>query len=392
MTTSQARLLVLGASSLQVPAIRRARDLGHKVAVLDWDGDAPGVGFGDAFYEVSTRDCNGVLAAATDFRADGVITIGTDQPMRALSYACTRLGLRSPTEEAAFRATDKIAMHEALYSHGVPVPRSVMISSYDGIPAAPELEFPVIVKPADSSGSRGVVEVNRKEDFVAAYEYAVAVSQSGSVIVQELLVGHEVSVEGFCVGLDPHLVTITDKVTTGAPHFVELGHSQPTQLKSDDAESVLALVRGAVQALGLSDCAIHAEIMVTSTGPRVIEIGARLGGDFITSHLVPLSTGVDMIGGLINIALGRRPILVHSAARGSAIRFIDHKVTADHQNYLANLDGVVEVVIEESKDLDAIRSSADRFGHIITTDIDAKSAICAANEAIRALSSLPDGS
>jgi len=207
-------------------------------------------------------------------------------------------------------------------------------------------------------------------DIDDAFARAAAFSTRGRVIAQEFLRGPEISVEGFCIGSEFHQVAITDKVTTGPPHFVEMGHSQPTAHGAEVQASITSVVRHAVGALGLTDCAVHAELLVTETGPRVVEIGARLGGDFITSHLVPGSTGVDMVGGLIRLACGGRPDLMPTRVQGSAVRFLVDAVAPPSSELLERLlsmDGVVRIRTATTRPAPLVNSSADRVGEVIAT-------------------------
>lgn len=371
------RVLVIGASALQIPAIVRAQELGHEVGVVDRNSSAPGVALAQHYFEMSTTDAQGVTHVARSFRPDAIITIGTDMPMRSLAAAALELGLPAPSPESILNATDKGRMAQAMLDHAVPMPWTVVVTDADAaVEHCRSQALPVIVKPADSSGSRGVTLVETREAVTAAFDYAHAMSGSGRVLVQEYMRGPEVSVEGFCFQGETAIVAITDKITTGTPHFVELGHSQPSQLDSSTQTAIREVVAQAVAALTLSDCAFHAELIVTADGPKIVEVGARLGGDFITSHLVPLSTGVDMIEALLAIALGERPRISPTMNRGSAVRFLSHAGSESSLIEARALPGVELAHVEPSSISDGVRSSTDRLGHIVAggqTVIDAVS-------------------
>lgn len=358
---------------------------GHHVAALDRDASAPGAAIADEFFEVSTVDSRGVLSSARGFGADAIVTAATDMPMRALSFACRQLGLVAPTEESVFRATDKIAMHHALLAHGVPVPRSMAIRGPKDLRNCFALGFPFVLKPSDSSGSRGLCVVRDREDVQACYEYASAASPTNMVLAQALMTGREVSVEGFCVEGTPRFIAVTDKLTTGAPHFVELGHSQPSCARPQIIDRIVSVARDAALALELNHCALHVEIMLTPQGPCVVELGARLGGDFITSHLTPLSTGVDMLGALVSIALGDEPVLARTLNRGAAVRFLGTPGNEDFVRVVRGLAGVVDAVAEGNRASAVLRSSCDRFGHVITFGDSAIEAVRRADLAVSCL-------
>jgi biotin carboxylase len=168
------------------------------------------------------------------------------------------------------------------------------------------------------------------------------------------------------------VLQITDKLTTGAPHFVEMGHSQPSRLAETDQEKIKDLACRAVKAVGIDNGPAHVEIMLTKDGPKMVELGARMGGDCITSHLVPLSTGIDMVKATIDISLGLAPDITPKFEKGSAIRFF-----AAPEGVIAAIEGVDEArkipgVREISftkavgDTVTAIGSSTDRVGFVIS--------------------------
>ena len=116
--------------------------------------------------------------------------------------------------------------------------------------------------------------------------------------------GPEVSVESITVEGESHIITVTDKMVTEIPFFVETGHTEPSRLPADVQEDIRNVALKAIAALGVKNGPTHTEIKVTKSGAKLVEIAARLGGDFITSRLVPLSTGVDMIDCQLSSTLG----------------------------------------------------------------------------------------
>lgn len=395
LVDTRPRLLVVGASFLQVPALRRAAEMGFRVGALDRDPEAVGRPLADDFFEVSTTDGEGVTRVATTYRPRGIVTIGTDLPMRAIAAACWKLGLPGPTEAAVWRATDKGAMAEALAAAGIPAPRFRVLggdTDLDGLPE--ELGLPLVLKPVDSSGSRGVVLVDELADQAECFGYAQSHGRSGRVIAQEFVTGPECSVEILCAGDGIEVVAVTDKLTTGAPHFVELGHSQPTAFSEPVRREVETVAVGAVGALGLRDCAVHAEIILTDQGPKVIELGARLGGDLITSHLTPLSTGVDMIEALIRIACGEVPQIVARDLGGSAVRFFSGPEQGRFEvvgiDEVRGRPGVMEATVLASQG-HPVRSSVDRAGYVVAVAGDAPAAVRVCEDALMSLEIVRDG-
>lgn len=366
------RLLIIGASILQLPAIKRAKELGLCVAVADYNPQAVGIPYADRYYNVSTIDEQGVYEAAKDFHADGVMTLATDMPMRSVAYTCSKLGLIGISYETAVKATDKGEMIKAFEAAGVEHPWFFIINNISEIDAALEkITFPCITKPTDNAGSRGVMVASSEVELRQALQYSSENGHSGSVIVEEYMVGHEVSVEAIVYQGKPHILQITDKLTTGAPHFVEIGHSQPSILSLETKETICDLAGRAALAVGIQNGPVHAEIILTDQGPKMVEIGARMGGDCITTDLVPLSTGIDMIKATIDISLGMKPDLEQRFEKGAAIRFIPTaagKITSiKGTDQAASLSGVKRISLMKTvgEMCSNVESSIDRIGFAI---------------------------
>lgn len=366
------KLLIIGASVLQLPAIRKAKDLGHYVAVADYDPKAVGIVEADEYYNASTIDIDAIVEVAKKFRPNGIMTLATDMPMRSVAAATTALGLCGISMDTAIKATDKAEMIKAFKSHGVESPWFVTVSSLEGLKEKMDgLTYPCIMKPTDNAGSRGVTLVHSPHELLEAYSYSLRESRSGNVIIEEYLSGHEVSVEMMMYKGEANVLAVTDKRTTGAPYFVETGHSQPSILPRTDLEKIHDLAKRAVKAVGIENGPAHVEIMDTPDGPRMIELGARMGGDCITTHLVPLSTGIDMVKATIDISLGLQPDITPKFHKGSAICFVQAPEGIlrhiDGLERASNIPGVQEVTIQKTlgTEIGLIHSSLDRTGYIV---------------------------
>lgn len=187
--------------------------------------------------------------------------------------------------------------------------------------------------------------------------------------------GAEVSVEIMVIDGAPHILTITDKYITPPPYFVELAHCEPSRLDAGTQEEIRKVAAQAVRAIGIENAPAHVEIKVTEEGPKIVELAARLGGDFITSRLVPLSTGIDMVGASVLLATGEEPDLTPKWDRGAAIHFISAgnepsvitRITVPDALY--EQEGVEEICLykKPGDPVQGTRSSNDRLGHVITT-------------------------
>lgn len=388
------KLMILGASILQLPAITKAKEMGLDVVVVDMNPEAVGFNVCDIEKEIiSTIDISAVISAAKKHKIDGIMTLATDMPMRTVAAVAKEMNLIGIDEETALKATNKAEMRKALEFNNVPIPKFFVVRNKDEYKeAVKQFTVPFIVKPADSSGSRGIYEVKdiaNQELINEAYDYCRPFSRIGDVVVEEYMDGPEVSVETLTVDGLCHIIQITDKLTTGAPHYVEMGHSQPTQFCKEISDKIADVAKAANKAIGITNGPSHTEIIVTSDGPKIVELGARLGGDNITTHLVPLSTGVNMVECCINIALGIKPNLEPKWEQGSAIRYFEQ-----HKGIITEIMGIEEakqiagihqisIVHGIGEEISEVTSSGDRMGFVIAQDVNAKSAICDCENALK---------
>lgn len=385
------RLLIIGASVLQLPAIKRAKELGHYVAVADYNPNAVGIKYADEYFNASTIDIDAICRVAEEYKPDGIMTLATDMPMRSIAVATQRLGLPGISLETAIKATDKGEMIKAFKAYNVPSPWYYIVGDKMELGGL-DISYPCIIKPTDNAGSRGVCLVNTRAELEAAFEYSQKESRGGKVIVEEYMVGPEVSVEVMVVDGEPHVLAVTDKLTTGAPHFVEMGHCQQSQLPANVISQIKEVAKQAVKSIGINCGPAHVEMMVTAEGPKMIELGARMGGDCITTHLVPLSTGIDMIKATIDVCLGYRPDIEPKWDKGSAIRFFDvapGKITAIcGVEEARKIEGVQEITFtkEIGDEVTEIHSSLDRVGYVITQANNVETAICVCDDIVKKIS------
>ena len=391
----QKKMMILGASALQVEAIKKAKELGYQVISVDYDENAVGFLLADIKLVVSTLDKEEVLRQAIIYQPDVVLTSTSDGPVRTAAYVNEKLGKKPDLSyEDSLCATIKSNMRDRLKEFGLPIPEYYVTHNFEEFEqAVNELNGYAIVKPADNAGSRGVVllenEALKKRKEI--YEYSKANSKNGIVMVEEFMSGPEVSVESMTVNGKTTVITITDKITTKPPFFVEIGHCEPSELPKDVKDKIIEITKKAAKAIGFINCPSHTEMKITNKGPKIVELAARLGGDFITSKLVPLSTGVDLVGNSIVLATGGTVELEKKWDQGAAICFIQghagtiKEITIDPDIY--DLPGVEEVVLYK-KTGDTIHdteSSNDRLGHVVATGKTAKDARKTAQKALEGI-------
>jgi len=371
------KIMILGAGILQVPAICKAKELGYHVIAVDYDENAVGFQYADTRLLVSTLDQEEVYRQALKLKPEIIITSTSDAPVMTVAYINQKLGRELDISlEDALCATNKAFMRQRLKEHNLPIPRFYIIEDINEYWAAvSRFEKRCIVKPADNAGSRGVILIDKNEDVSIddLYFYSKKYSRSGTVLVEEFLEGPEVSVESFTVNGLTYVIAITDKLLTPPPFFVEIGHSEQSMLDEKIKAEIREITKKAVKAINIVNGPSHTEIKITKEGPKIIELAARLGGDFITSRLVLLSTGVDMVGNSLLQAIKEPIDLTIKFARGSAIRFIFSKSgiikSIKGTEKAKAIVGIEEVDIYKKigDKVHGLESSNDRIGHIIAS-------------------------
>ena len=382
--------MILGAGILQLPAIVKAKQMGYEVVAVDMNPQAIGFSSADIKLVISTIDVEKVVEAAKKYQVIGVMTLASDLPMRTVAAVAKTLGLSGIAPETAFAATDKGEMIKIFQEQGVEHPWFYIVQSekelYD---IKQKFDYPCIIKPTDNSGSRGVHLVNNESELIVAYNYSKQQSRKGRVVIEEYLRGPEVSVEIIVCQGEVHVIQVTDKLTTGAPHFVEMGHNQPSRLDKNDIIKISDLATRAVKAIGIDNSAAHVEIILTKDGPKMVELGARMGGDCITTHLVPLSTGVDMLEATIKLACGDEPKLESKFNQGSAIRFLNVPmgtiINVEGIDEAKGIEGVKQIFLTKNVGdiVGEIGSSTDRVGFVIAQANTAEEAINICEQAIK---------
>lgn len=363
-------IMIFGVGELQESIIKRAKAKGLFVVGIDPCADAVCRDEVDAFEVVGGQDYEGTLAVARKYNISAVVTAATDKPLVMMARVAKVLGLPFYSEETAKVSTDKFRMKECFRKGGIPCANGGLIKSID---EAEGLVYPVILKPRDNSGSRGVIFCNNKTELEAAFNEAMQYTKLDSVLVEEFIEGQEYSIESLHYDGKSEVVQFTEKRTTPFPYNVELGHIQPANISDEHKEQIRNIIADIAVALGFENCPSHTELKINERGIFVIETSPRLGGDYITSTLTPLSTGINLEDQLLNIATGT-PVDTKTGRveRASAVRFFSFNesktITAlpDRDSVLGwphVVDYSFKLAVGDSVNL--ITSSLNRYGQII---------------------------
>lgn len=305
------KLAIIGASPGQYYLCEKAREKGITTIGFAWEKGAVCKDMFDKFYPISIKEKDEILRICRLERIDGVVSNASDKTTELVAYIAEALNLHG-TKLSVIRATrNKTYCREiSCRVKGLTPIRYYDYSDDKG------LQFlPCVVKPVPGAGKRGVSFVENEAEFSTAVTYA-AMEPHDSILVEEFIQGYEVSVESISFEGKHYVVQITDKETTGAPHFLEISHHQPSTLKESVKTSIRYAVSELLTEIGFENGATHIELKVDEQD-RVflIEVNARGGGDEISNRLVELSTGYDYVGSMIDVALGifKEPVVCMNA-------------------------------------------------------------------------------
>ena len=381
---------------MQLPALRIARDMGWYVAAADGNPRAEGRSLCDEFLHIDLRDTPGLIRAAGEIDGtrglDAVFTAGTDFSL-AVARIAEALGLPGHSPEAASLATDKLLMRRRFQEAGVPSPAFAEIGPGDNPrEAAGRIPGPWVVKPVDSMGARGVVKVESPENLADALEEARSFSFSRRALVETLVEGPEYSLDALVE--DGRFIPcgLADRHIEYPPCFIEMGHTIPSVLPAETADEIWKVFEQGVRALGLTRGAAKGDIRLSSDGPVIGEIAARLSGGYMSGWTYPYATGIEPVRGALRLAAGlpaslpEAPLSLVCAEK--ALIGIDGRVrNLDGRDKALGLPGVREVFLRFSPGMEIRfpRNNVEKAANVIATGRDAEQAEERALAGLRAL-------
>jgi len=383
-------ILVLAGGLYQLPLIKTLKKKGFGVVLFDGNSSAIGFDYVDRGVVIDIGDATDCALSAKKLSdLVGVSSIVNEASVLTVAYIAEELGLFGIGVDAAKKCTDKVLMRECFYKFGLKVPlfgRANDFSQAEKL--VDDIGFPVVVKPVDSSGSRGVSKVDYPYDLSVAYGSAVNHSKSGGVIVEGFLDGVEYTVEAYSVDGVAHILGFSQKKRVPFPACVsiELVY-MPFELNPHGRVVVDAALK-AINAVGLKDGPSHIEIIVTADGPYVVEIAARGGGFRIFPEIIQAVSGVNPIDLLVSQLSGAKPLIRRSKNDAAVLRFF----SPPRSGSIVNIDGVekarqveniVDVVIESNtigSYFDGIKKDGDRPGYLLSIAGTVEQALRSADE------------
>jgi len=369
------KIMIIGAGLLQSYVIKRAKELGYITVCVDGNPDAIGFKYCDYYKVINIIDEEECYKYAKKMNIDGVITAATDYGVLTTSYIAEKLGLKGNSYKVCKIIKNKYLVRKILAEQNVDSMHNFFeirnINDLNKI--TKKIKYRVIVKPCDGSGSRGIKKVDSKDKLEFACEKAIKNSLSKRVLIEKFIEGEEYGVESFVSNGKVYILAIMQKTMTKPPIYAELGHCSSSGLDSEIEEEIKDKVSKAIRTLGIITGSVNMDIIITKNRKiSIVDIGARMGGNLIGSHIVPLSTGIDYMGNIIKESLGE-PININ---RTIFDRIITTRILAltpgkvkdiDDMSDIRNADDVSDLVLKINKEdtIKEYRSNIDGCGYIV---------------------------
>ncbi|MDD4748052.1 MAG: ATP-grasp domain-containing protein, partial [Salinivirgaceae bacterium] len=320
ISNKKVRMLVFGGGPDQLTMIKQCKELGFHTVVIDPNPEAVGQNLADGFEVVGGQDFENTCQVVEKHKITHIITVATDKPLIMMARIAKKYGFLSISEESALNCTDKLRMKETFVKHNIPCANYKLISELTD-----DLKYPLVLKPRDNSGSRGVTLCYNRQDAEIAFADAIKFTKLDTILCEEVMEGKEYSLESVHWNGKTKLLQITDKIMTALPYSCEMELTHPSLFTVKEFKEIENLVHQISLAFGFTDCASHNEIRIKDGKIKVLEASGRLAGDYICSHLVPLSTGINMEKCLIDIVTGNEPDFSAYNSKASGIYYFEFK-------------------------------------------------------------------
>jgi biotin carboxylase len=384
-----AKLLFLGASVSQRPALRHAREAGHVVVACDADPEAVGFDLCHVAEVVDFSDVDAVTAVAVRERVDGLLAVCTDRAVVPAAAVAARLGLPGIGVDVARAMTHKPTMRARLREGGVPQPQHVALTRSDGLADADAVPLPAVLKPADSGGQRGLYLIERRRELASRLTDSLLASRSGEAMFEEYVDGVEVNTLFAVRNGEPRLLTVSDRLRPPGDGFgVGWIHSFPSSLPEAALRAVEAVASDAIRCLGLRDGIAFPQLIVAGERVVLVEVAARIAAGQM-ADLVRHATGIELYDIAIAQALGRPvpdDLVTARFTRPVAIRFLTAspgllptgKVVAIHGlDRVRASPGVLDagLYFGVGAEIGPLRVDADRRGYVIAAGTSAGEAL-----------------
>lgn len=368
------KVLVIGAGFLQDFVIQKAKSMGYETIAVDANPDSIGFCHTDKYKVINIVDEKACLAYAKEEKIDGVLTAATEYGVLSAAYIAEQMSLVGLKYEAAKTIKNKYQVRKCLFESKVDdAAQAYEVSENTDLSQLVEtLCFPVMVKPCDGSGSRAVSRVDEASQFADACQKAMEESITHCAEVETFITGREYGAESLVVNGEVHVLGIMRKWMTAPPYYAELGHAMPSGLDEKVEKKIIECVEKAIRALGINSGAVNMDLLVTEDNKvSIVDIGARMGGNLIGSHIIPYGTGIDYMGNVLKNTVGDmvdlKPVTKPTAVATRLLAFKPGKVVKLPDFKRIEQENDVEIYhhLEVGQTISEYRTNLDGCGYIV---------------------------
>ena len=370
------KILVVGGGPLQVPLIKKINEMGYISLCVDKNPNADGFQYAKYYKNIDIIDKEKCLKYAIENKIDGVLTIATDFPIETVSYIAQEMELVGISCETAKLIKNKYLVKKKFFENNIC--ESVQFFEISSVTQIEKIEkeirYPIIVKPCDGSGSKAIEKLDNGNNLRKAIIDAINSSISKKAFIETYIEGQEYGVESFVKDGEVHVLGIMKKYMTNPPYYAELGHSIPSGLSKDIEDSIVQNVTKAIKTLGVLNGSVNMDLILSRDNKaNIIDVGARMGGNVIGSHIIPSATGIDILENLVKLSIGESVNLEKKLNRNISTRLLDFgpgKITKIlDMSGLIDGNNVIDIVLNK-KVVDitnTYKSNVDTFGWIVVS-------------------------
>lgn len=364
----QPRVMIIGAGFLQKFLIEKVNELGYESVAVDGSSNAPGLKIAKHYKVIDIKNKEECLEYAKKMQIDAVLTGATDYSVLSVSYVAEKLGLNGVNYKIAKMIKNKFQVQEKLYNSGINTHKYYSINHVTELnKLRSNIEFPVFVKPSDGSGSRGVNKANNFDELCMMVDIAIQQSISNACTIEPFYQGVEYGVECFVYKGTIYVLVIMKKEMTSPPFYAELAHN----VIIDDCltNRINENVKAIIKALEIDFGSVNMDFIDTGTKIQLVDIGIRMGGNLIGSHIIPFSSGVDYMKTMIEAALNKKICLDKKYNKYISSRLITLKtgvVENVNNERLKNIECLYKLInVGNGSFVHSYRNNLDGCGYVI---------------------------
>lgn len=377
------KILIIGAGFLQSFVIKKAKNMGYETLAVDADPNAVGFQFADRYEVINIVDERACLAYAQKEKVDGVLTAATDYGVLTASYIAEKMGIPGLRYEVAKVIKNKYLVRKCLFENEVDdTKQAYEVNENTNLNVLKtQLNYPVMVKPCDGSGSRGASRVDNQKDLEEACNNAMKASITHRAEIETFIFGDEYGAESLVVNGKPYVLGIMKKWMTNPPYYAELGHALPSGLPVEVERHAIECVTNAIKALGINFGSVNMDMLITKDGKvHIVDIGARMGGNMIGPCVIPYGTGIDYMADMIRNAVGDPVTLTKESNTAVATRLITFNdgVVNNVPDFVYlenNYDVEIYHHIQKGQTVNEYHTNLDGCGYIIAREESVEKAV-----------------